>query len=74
MLMLQPQTFGKRYNVTGKDYWSEEGYVDTRGHPRRERGQGVRPIELMDDIYADRFKRGRVPGAAALAIPGTLRR
>ena len=29
MLMQQPQTYGKRYNLTGRDYWSDEGYVDT---------------------------------------------
>ena len=29
MLMLRPETFGKRYNLTGRDYWSDEGYVDT---------------------------------------------
>lgn len=29
MMMLKPNTFGKRYNLTGRDYWSDEGYVDT---------------------------------------------
>lgn len=29
MMMLNPVTFGKRYNLTGADYWSDEGYVDT---------------------------------------------
>ena len=29
MLMLRPETFGKRYNLTGRNYWSDEGYVDT---------------------------------------------
>ena len=28
MLMLQPRTFGRRYNLTGRDYWTDEGYVD----------------------------------------------
>ena len=27
--MGQPVTFGKRYNLTGDDYYSDEGYVDT---------------------------------------------
>lgn len=31
MLMMQPQAFGKRYNLTGRDYWGEEPYVDTFG-------------------------------------------
>ena len=29
MLMGNPVTFGKRYNVTGSQYFSDEGYVDT---------------------------------------------
>jgi nucleoside-diphosphate-sugar epimerase len=29
MLMGQPITFGKRYNLTGAQYYSDEGYVDT---------------------------------------------
>ena len=29
MMMLNPLTFGKRYNLTGADYFSDEGYVDT---------------------------------------------
>ena len=29
LMMLEPVTFGKRYNLTGADYWSDEGYVDT---------------------------------------------
>jgi nucleoside-diphosphate-sugar epimerase len=28
MMMLNPLTFGKRYNLTGADYYSDEGYVD----------------------------------------------
>jgi nucleoside-diphosphate-sugar epimerase len=29
LVMGQPVTFGKRYNVTGSQYYSDEGYVDT---------------------------------------------
>ncbi len=29
MMMGEPVTFGKRYNLTGDDYYSDEGYVDT---------------------------------------------
>ena len=52
MLMLQPQTFGKRYNLTGRDYWSDEGYVDTLAEvvgvePRKV----FVPSAVMDDIY-----------------------
>ena len=44
MLMMQPQTFGKRYNLTGRDYWSDEAYVDTFAEThRRHPAQGLRP-------------------------------
>lgn len=29
MMMLNPRTYGQIYTVTGKQYWSDEGYVDT---------------------------------------------
>ena len=29
MMALNPRTYGEIYNVTGKDYFSDEGYVDT---------------------------------------------
>ena len=29
LMMLKPQTFGKRYNLTGGTYQSDVGYVDT---------------------------------------------
>ncbi len=28
MMMLNPNTFGQIYNVTGRDFWTDEGYVD----------------------------------------------
>ena len=64
MLMLQPQTFGKRYNLTGQDYWSDEAYVDTFAAI-----VGVTPHKVfvppavMDDIYAAR-RPGRSAGAS----------
>ena len=78
MLMMQPQTFGKRYNLTGKDYWSDEGYVDTFAEI-----VGVTPEKVfipgttMDDIYAGRIEVGtganstRRAGDSALATTGT---
>ena len=59
MLMMQPQTFGKRYNLTGKDYWSDEGYVDTFAsvvgvEPRKV----FIPAEVMDDIYEGKVQLG----------------
>ena len=29
MMALNPRTYGEIYNITGKDYFSDEGYVDT---------------------------------------------
>jgi nucleoside-diphosphate-sugar epimerase len=55
MLMGQPQTFGKRYNLTGRDYFSDEGYVDTFAAVVGVQPHKVHiPPPLMDDIYADR--------------------
>ena len=58
-MMGNPRTFGRRYNLTGGDLFSDEGYVDTFA-----RVVGVEPekvfvpAELMDDIYAGRFRLG----------------
>lgn len=57
MLMCRPQTFGKRYNVTGGDYFTDEGYVDTFGRVLgREVEKVYIPADLMDDLYAGRVK------------------
>ena len=53
MMALNPRTYGEIYNVTGKDYFSDEGYVDTTA-----RAVGVEadklfvPAEVMDEISA----------------------
>ena len=53
MMALNPRTYGEIYNVTGKDYFSDEGYVDTCA-----RAVGVEadklfvPAEVMDEISA----------------------
>ncbi|MDJ0847033.1 MAG: NAD-dependent epimerase/dehydratase family protein [Myxococcota bacterium] len=61
MLMGRPVTFGKRYNLTGADFFSAEGYVDTfaqiLGRPA---DKVFVPPALMDDLYA-----GKVPLAPA---------
>jgi nucleoside-diphosphate-sugar epimerase len=55
MAMMNPKTFGKRYNVTGKDYWTDEGYVDTFAAVVGVQPQKVFiPPQLMDDIFEDR--------------------
>jgi nucleoside-diphosphate-sugar epimerase len=52
MLMGQSQTFGRRYNLTGSDYFSAEGYVDTFaevvGVPAN---KTFIPPDLMDDAF-----------------------
>ena len=51
MMALNPRTYGQIYNVTGKDYFSDEGYVDTCA-----RAVGVEPqklfvpAEIMDEV------------------------
>jgi nucleoside-diphosphate-sugar epimerase len=55
MLMANPRTFGRRYNLTGADYFSAEGYVDTFAaavgvEPRKV----FVPADLMDDLYTGR--------------------
>ena len=52
MLMLRPQTFGRRYNLTGRDYWTDEGYVDAcAGVVGVEPRKVFIPHEVMDAIY-----------------------
>lgn len=61
MVMGQPVTFGKRYNLTGADYFSAEGYVDTFAEVVGKPVEKVFvPASLMDDLFA-----GRVPLAPA---------
>jgi len=58
-MMQKPATFGRRYNLTGGDYFTDTGYMETFAHV-----MGIDPglIEtisipesLMDDIYAGRY-------------------
>jgi nucleoside-diphosphate-sugar epimerase len=59
MLMLKPQTYGKRYNVTGGDYYTDEGYVDTFASIlERDVEKVFIPRDLMDDLYAGKVKLG----------------
>jgi nucleoside-diphosphate-sugar epimerase len=56
MLMQNPLTFGRRYNLTGADCYSDEGYVDTFAEvvgvePRKV----FIPAQLMDDLCAGRI-------------------
>jgi nucleoside-diphosphate-sugar epimerase len=55
MVMGQSVTFGRRYNLTGADYFSAEGYVDViaavLGRPAK---KVFIPAGLMDDLFAGR--------------------
>jgi nucleoside-diphosphate-sugar epimerase len=76
MVMGNPNTFGKRYNITGKDFYSDEGYVDTFADV-----VGVTPEKLfipaplMDDIWTDRVSLDgstvqlRAPRTYATGLP-----
>ena len=70
MAMLNPNTFGKRYNVTGKDYWTDEGYMDTFAEIVGVTPEKVYiPAPLMDDIWTD--KVGLSGSTVALRAPRT---
>jgi nucleoside-diphosphate-sugar epimerase len=50
MMALNPRTYGEIYNVTGKDYFSDEGYVDTCARAVGVEPQKVFvPAEIMDE-------------------------
>ena len=56
MMMLNPNTFGKRYNVTGKDFHTDEGYVDTFAKIVGIEPQKMFiPASLMEDLWSDRI-------------------
>jgi len=57
MVMGQPVTFGKRYNLTGADYFTSEGYVDTFSQVLGVPAEKLFiPADLMDDLYAGRAR------------------
>jgi len=75
MLMGRPATFGRRYNLTGADFFTAEGYVDTFA-----RVVGVAPNKvfvpagLMDDLFDGRVAARRAaPVKAKIDIRSTER-
>ena len=51
-MMCQPQTLGQRYNLTGHQYCSDEGYVDAFAEALgREANKVFIPAELMDGLW-----------------------
>lgn len=54
-MMQNPKTFGRRYNLTGGDCYTDEGYVDTMASVVGVAPEKVFiPPELMDDLWAGR--------------------
>ena len=52
MVMGQAQTFGRRYNLTGTDFYSAEGYVDTFAEiVGVEPSKVFIPADLMDEAF-----------------------
>jgi dTDP-glucose 4,6-dehydratase len=65
MLLARPQSFGQRYNLTGADYFSQEGYVDTFGRVvDREPEKLFIPASLMEDLWQGRIEL-ELPAAQA---------
>ena len=57
LLTGRPLTFGKRYNVTGPDYWSDEAYVDVFAEV-----VGVQPRKVfVPHATMDEVEAGRLP-------------
>jgi nucleoside-diphosphate-sugar epimerase len=57
MLMGRPQTFGKRYNLTGRQYHTDVGYVDTMASVLGVEADKVFiPAPVMDDLWDGRIQ------------------
>jgi nucleoside-diphosphate-sugar epimerase len=72
MLMGNPRTFGRRYNLSGGDYFSAEGYVDTFAavvgvEPRKL----FVPAALMDELWDGRRSLARGEVQARIDIRST---
>ena len=58
-LMQNPRTFGRRYNLTGADCFTDDGYVDTLAETVGVAPEKVYlPAAFMDDLYAGRAELG----------------
>jgi nucleoside-diphosphate-sugar epimerase len=75
MIMGQPSTFGRRYNLTGKQYFSDEGYVDTIGSVLGVEPQKMAiPAQLMDDLWDHRASLSGSATPAGADIPTSASR
>jgi len=74
MLMGKPATFGRRYNLSGADYFTDEGYVDTFAEVMGVDADKVFvPPDVMDDLYAGRLRLGGAPLSARIDVRTTRR-
>jgi nucleoside-diphosphate-sugar epimerase len=64
MMMGNPLTFGRRYNLTGDQYFSDDGYVDTLASVVGVEPRKVHvPPDLFDDLWDGRVPLPGDPGA-----------
>jgi nucleoside-diphosphate-sugar epimerase len=57
LAMGRPVTFGRRYNLTGRDYFSDEGYVDAIAEVLGAEPRKVSiPAPLMNDLWDGRIE------------------
>jgi nucleoside-diphosphate-sugar epimerase len=74
MLMGKPATFGRRYNLSGADYFTDEGYVDTFAEVMGVEADKVFvPPDVMDDLYEGRLRLGGAPLSARIDVRTTRR-
>lgn len=74
MMMLNPKTFGRRYNLTGGDCFTDEGYVDTFAEVLGVEPRKVFiPADLMDDLWAGRVEISGGPLEVRVNTRGTRR-
>ena len=74
MLMGKPATFGRRYNLSGADYFTDEGYVDTFAEVMGVDADKVFvPPDVMDDLYEGRLRLGGAPLSARIDVRTTRR-
>lgn len=57
MMLCNPKTYGQRYNLTGGDYFTQEGYVDTFSRILDRPAEKVFiPPALMNDLWEGRIE------------------
>ena len=59
-IMGRPHTFGQRYNLTGPQFFSDEGYVDVMADVTGRQAEKVFiPAQLMDELWDGQIEAGR---------------